>query len=1120
MSIIPTNLKAMAKHCKITDFFCDKPTCTKSYDVCTTIGSFDGEYNWSVKMQCSVCNSVWWLCSSCYLKKKITNLSILRRHQYAYHSKVKQNTTNKTKRYREADDENPFNDVYSNNLASIDNISGDNNDIIPISSVVNFTNNENEMTTDFDTSERTENDNNNVYIDVGQTNNENSNEVNNRAAVIPHINGNNVYDNDKNNKVIQIMIDNIKSNMIDVLLSRQQIHFVNDVMSQYYSFDIISSGKKFLIAQMMNRVDMGAEQFFTSLTNDEVNCQIQISDFVRCLTRNQQIKFGNVIDSITRVYSENIVKPICTLPRNYSDIRRLYLDGNDAISKHLPIPNIKLLKNHAYVSVLDCVADFLLTNQHPLRLIDDYITSISTMPQSLNIFYSNRVKEIVMECDVRRRQYVDINNHPNVVLFLKLWGDDFDPNSSIKSNRQSVWVKTLTIFTMTTDDNKVSYTYPIAASKKSNDHEEIECILNDEIQQLRSGLMKVYFCRYLSAVVNVHADIFCIMTDQPERRSTLGLSAGNSKYHKRFGLLLDYNNCIDIIRCCKKCEEIIDLKYNIKVTTPGYDESHCTLDRCQYCSCWLLFTDHKDLSYVPDKAYPLSKLNRLGKINPKFINKETMEAVVEDIYVALERKIWTNNTCKSYLRTEGFNQKCIDEIMDNSLNNIAYECAKKNQTTNPSEWEAIQKDYEKNPRKYNKYCLPSSWYYMSDTSLYVDVPMHLLLLGVCKSSFIKIAKWMKIKLQSTEFKTLSVGILDQLKLYNIEWCKVLTYPYSSSDKFGGWVAENYLAFARIAPWFYSLLYELKESKHNPDLETPITSWRMKEHKFWLEIRGLSSEGKAKEIKARVTSYMKSDNPPAIIQNDVIGIDDILDLVRSLHVMISWLLSVKTQLNDVGYIGIVIRKFLNDYNKVDLGMGKEELPSWLTQYNFLCLLNVPNIIKKYGYLRNIWEGGNEGEGFLRKYKGEMKNGLKPKWQVWTIKNLLQRNVFQKENLERKKTWKENIAYECRVYQSVATMKNIIRNFKPITCVIDDINKILYILFREKKIIHGVPININWDTYDILNGCKYYEISFVDTITTIDADTGSKFVGCILLPRISTKINNNNTYSIIYSDWRLV
>jgi hypothetical protein len=139
--------------------------------------------------------------------------------------------------------------------------------------------------------------------------------------------------------------------------------------------------------------------------------------------------------------------------------------------------------------------------------------------------------------------------------------------------------------------------------------------------------------------------------------------------------------------------------------------------------------------------------------------------------------------------------------------------------------------------------------------------------------------------------------------------------------------------------------------------------------------------------------------------------------------------------------------------------------------FLCLLNVPNVIRQYGYIRNIWEGSIEGEGFLCRYKKELKNGLKPKWQVWTIKNLLQRHVFQKENLETIKTWKENIAYECRVYQSKTVMKNMIRNNKPLTCLIDDSENDIYILFRENKIIYGARLEINWNTYDYLNGCKY-------------------------------------------------
>ena len=134
--------------------------------------------------------------------------------------------------------------------------------------------------------------------------------------------------------------------------------------------------------------------------------------------------------------------------------------------------------------------------------------------------------------------------------------------------------------------------------------------------------------------------------------------------------------------------------------------------------------------------------------------------------------------------------------------------------------------------------------------------MHLLLLGVAKAVFIKIAKWLKLRMQSTEFKSLSVGVLDALKLYNIGWCKILQYPYSSTDKFGGWVAENFLAMVRLSPWFYTLLYELKEPKERPDLETPYTAWTMAKNKYWLELRGLSVDGKAKELKdVNVEKYL-------------------------------------------------------------------------------------------------------------------------------------------------------------------------------------------------------------------------------------------------------------------------
>jgi hypothetical protein len=452
------------------------------------------------------------------------------------------------------------------------------------------------------------------------------------------------------------------------------------------------------------------------------------------------------------------------------------------------------------------------------------------------------------------------------------------------------------------------------------------------------------------------------------------------------------------------------------------------------------------------------------------------------------------------------------------MNGITFQDAKKNQDDNPNLWLKLKKDYEDDPRKYQKWSLPSSWYYMNSTDLYVDVPMHLLFLGIGKSVFIKISKWLKMKMQLTEFKSLSVGILDQLKLYNIQWRKVLQYPYSSTDKFGGWVAENFLAFIRISQWFYTLLYQLKETKETLDLETPHTAWRMKEHKFWLELRGLSTEGNAKTLKERVHSYMDEDIQPPIIITNKVGVAEILELVTTLNQMVSMILSLETDYDEIGYIEIIIRKFLIDFDKVDAGMGKKEQPSWLTQYNFLCLLNIPNVMRKYGYIRNIWEGNIEGEGFLRKYKKELRNGLKPMWQIYSVRNLLQRGVFIKENIDTFKPWKERLLFECRIYQSQTVVKNMVLSNKPLSCVIDDKHKQLYILFREKKIIYGIKINVNWNIFNLLNECKYYEIIFVDEIIKMNLTLGYTVIGCLLLPRLSNIKINNKTYCIVYSDWR--
>ena len=54
------------------------------------------------------------------------------------------------------------------------------------------------------------------------------------------------------------------------------------------------------------------------------------------------------------------------------------------------------------------------------------------------------------------------------------------------------------------------------------------------------------------------------------------------------------------------------------------------------------------------------------------------------------------------------------------------------------------------------------------------------------------------------------------------------------------------------------------------------------------------------------------------------------------------------------------------------------PIWLSRYNFLCLLNLPHAVDRFGPPRLNYEGSSIGEGFLPFLKPLLKMGMRPNW----------------------------------------------------------------------------------------------------------------------------------------------
>jgi hypothetical protein len=89
--------------------------------------------------------------------------------------------------------------------------------------------------------------------------------------------------------------------------------------------------------------------------------------------------------------------------------------------------------------------------------------------------------------------------------YFNEWSDDFEPNKQSKSNRGSVWIKTVTINPPHGSIHSLSYTYPIAVGKKGVSHDIIESAFAKELAMLRSpSLSDSFFCAATQRNVKVY----------------------------------------------------------------------------------------------------------------------------------------------------------------------------------------------------------------------------------------------------------------------------------------------------------------------------------------------------------------------------------------------------------------------------------------------------------------------------------------------------------------------------------------------------------------------------------------------------------------------------------------
>jgi hypothetical protein len=92
------------------------------------------------------------------------------------------------------------------------------------------------------------------------------------------------------------------------------------------------------------------------------------------------------------------INPINRLPTSHNELRAKYLDGRKSITSYLPIPEVKMIKHHSYISVNECILDFLLKTESKIMTLDDwksFYDSDTYDRNNLTIMHTDRIKEIV-----------------------------------------------------------------------------------------------------------------------------------------------------------------------------------------------------------------------------------------------------------------------------------------------------------------------------------------------------------------------------------------------------------------------------------------------------------------------------------------------------------------------------------------------------------------------------------------------------------------------------------------------------------------------------------------------------------------------------------------------------
>ena len=570
------------------------------------------------------------------------------------------------------------------------------------------------------------------------------------------------------------------------------------------------------------------------------------------------------------------------LPTVPNDVLRLYTKNRFSLYNQLPSPTCHVSEFHAFVHLRSVIEHYIGFGYHT----DDTNSNEAHSPSATIL----QCPEVHAMQQSTMSSLDDATKVSSIILYLMIWSDDFEPSSNVM-NKHSTWMRTVTICANKGFGVSTEHTYVLSLGFKKDAHDEMNDMFVKELEDLSLGKW-MYSGKYKSRVF-VIPKVLVMSADRPERNGLTHLLGHNGLTTRRwrFTGFINQGKLPSCKMCCmKRLSRYMRLKnYNA-----------CTnIGSCHHCCDWNYSTESRFLQFDLPEKYPRQQhptspnppvfrevlnINYLKPVEQSFAwLQQGCRFCFHNVYY----QVWNLGTSDEYVRCLGLSQSFNRKYIVEKANELF---AKNPNHPNPS----------------STMMFPPLWNVNTELDRFIDIPMHLLFLGIIKSTIDWTFEWLKLHKVLTSFGNKVDSYHMQIKQLQCSFCKLELFKNGQEIGTSGWRAENYLALTRIMTFTFSFIKDLIPNRD--EYKHEIISFELLHHTCLCMVARLMTPHSVSRLE--IEDYIKV-------------FLTVLDLGERLT-------------------------FTDSSN----GMF------WFQRSNFLCLLNLPKQIERFGSVRKYWEGSRE------------------------------------------------------------------------------------------------------------------------------------------------------------------